>query len=410
MKRIAIVDPADSTREPLRNLLLGVDSVWLEAECARYEFFFDVIAQSTPDAVIVSLDADPNKAQQLIAQMGSEHPEMPIVVVSSNEGAILKAMQRGAKYFLTQPVVLEDLLEAIRKLPDEKGSGQTDTEKGSGRQKQPRAASLCTAVLGSRGGVGCTAIAVNLGCCLAQDPDNSVALVDLDLALGDADVALDLIPDHTLADVALQIERLDMAFLKRALVRHEGTGLSLLAHPMQMQDVGLIHEDHLQRLLNLLRAAYTHLILDLSKGLTPTDLMALRMADVILLVAQLELSSLRNVVRMLLTLGAEEGLSDKVKVVMNRVGSDFLEGDISLKKAEETIGKPIFWQLPNDAKAMIGSRNAGVPLIEHSPKSKVHASLMGLAAALTGKSGGSGSGSGSGEVKPGKGWFKSWGK
>ncbi|MBL8799605.1 MAG: pilus assembly protein CpaE, partial [Planctomycetia bacterium] len=57
MKRIAIVDPADSTREPLRNLLLGVDSVWLEAECARYEFFFDVIAQSTPDAVIVSLDA-----------------------------------------------------------------------------------------------------------------------------------------------------------------------------------------------------------------------------------------------------------------------------------------------------------------------------------------------------------------
>jgi pilus assembly protein CpaE len=186
----------------------------------------------------------------------------------------------------------------------------------------------------------------------------------------------------------LQIERLDMAYLRRALVKHEATGLSLLAHPMQMQDVGLIHEDHLQRLLNLLRAAYTHLILDLSKGLTPTDLTALRMADVILLIAQLELSSLRNVVRMLMTLGAEEGLSDKVKVIMNRVGSDFMEGDISLKKAEETIGKPVFWQIPNDAKAMIGSRNAGVPLIQHAPKSKVHSSLMGLAAALSGKDNG----------------------
>ena len=384
MKRIAIVDPIDSTREPLRNLLLGVDSVWLEAECARYEFFFDVIHQSTPDAVVVSLDADQNKAMQLIAQLSQEFPDMPILVVSADERAILKAMHRGAKFFLTQPVVLEDLLDAIRRLPD-KGSGQSSpTEAGGKRPKAVAQSSMSIAILGSRGGVGCTGLAVNLGCCLASDPDNGVALVDLDLALGDADVALDLIPDHTLADVALQIERLDMAFLRRALVKHEGSGLSLLAHPMQMQDVGLIHEDHLQRLLNLLRAAYTHLILDLSKGLTPTDLMALRMADVILLIAQLELSSLRNVVRMLLTLGAEEGLSDKVKVVMNRVGSDFMEGDISLKKAEETIGKPIFWQVPNDAKAMIGSRNAGVPLAEFAPKSKVQASLMGLAAALSG--------------------------
>ncbi len=391
MKRIAIVDPMDATREPLRNLLLGVDSVWLEAECARYEFFFDVIHQSTPDAVVVSLDADQNKAMQLIGQLSSEFPDMPILVVSADERAILKAMHRGAKFFLTQPVVLEDLLDAIRRLQDKgSGSGEAGVSEGGGqkRNRQAPQQSMSIAILGSRGGIGCTALAVNLGCCLAQDPDNAVALVDLDLALGDADVALDLIPDHTLADVALQIERLDMAFLRRALVKHEGTNLSLLAHPMQMQDVGLIHEDHLQRLLNLLRAAYTHLILDLSKGLTPTDLMALRMADVILLVAQLELSSLRNVVRMLLTLGAEEGLSDKVKVVMNRVGSDFMEGDISLKKAEETIGKPIFWQIPNDAKAMIGSRNAGVPLILHAPKSKVHTSLMGLASALSGKSNG----------------------
>ncbi len=57
-----------------------------------------------------------------------------------------------------------------------------------------------------------------------------------------------------------------------------------------MEDVGLIHEDHLQRVIGLLRASYTHLILDLSKSFTPTDLTALRMADVILLVAQLELT------------------------------------------------------------------------------------------------------------------------
>ena len=58
VQRIAIVDPADATREPLRNMLLGVESVWLEAECSRYEFFLDVARQSKPDLVVIALDAD----------------------------------------------------------------------------------------------------------------------------------------------------------------------------------------------------------------------------------------------------------------------------------------------------------------------------------------------------------------
>jgi pilus assembly protein CpaE len=244
-----------------------------------------------------------------------------------------------------------------------------------------KASSLVIAVIGSRGGVGCTSLGVNLGCTLAHDQNHSVALIDLDLALGDADVALDLMPDYTLADVALNIDRLDMTFLRRSLSQHS-TGLSLLPHPVQMADVALIHEDHMQRVIGLLRASYTHLILDLSKSFNPTDLTALRMADMVLLVAQLELSSLRNVVRMLLTFGAEEGMTDKVRVVLNRVGAD---NEISMSKAEETIGKPIFWQLPNDSKAMMGARNAGVPLLQHAPKSKLHQSFVGLAQILGGK-------------------------
>src|SRR5262249_11230647 len=155
----------------------------------------------------------------------------------------------------------------------------------------------------------------------------------------------------------------DMQFLRRAMGKHQ-TGLALLPHPMRIEELGLIHEDHLQRLIGLLKASYTHLILDLSKGFTGTDLTAMRVADMILLVTQLELSSVRNTVRILHSLGHGAGeLGQKVKVVLNRVGSDFLEGDISLKKAEETIGKPFYWQIPNDSKAMIGSRVAGVPLI-----------------------------------------------
>lgn len=383
VQRIAIVDPSDATREPLRNLLLGVEAVWLEAECSRYEFFIDVARQSCPDAVVITLDSDQQKAFQLIQQLTVEFPHMPILAVSSRgDGqSILQALRAGAKEFLTAPVVLEELMLALQRLRANRathsGSDANGVLNGTNRSE-----SLVVSIVGSKGGVGCTSLAVNLGCCISQDPKYNCALVDLDLALGDADVALDLIPDYTLADVAMNVDRLDMQFLRRSLCKHE-SGLSLLPHPVQMEDIGLIHEEHLGRVIGLLRASYSHLVFDLSKRFSPTDWTAMRMSDAVLLVAQLELTSLRNVVRMLHTMDKEEGLGEKVKVVMNRVGAD--DSDITLEKAQETIGKPIYWQVPNDYKSMLGARNSGVPLLMHAPKSRVHQSLVGLSNALCGK-------------------------
>ena len=72
--RLAIVDPNDSTRNSLKNMLLGIDMVWLEADCSRYEFFIDVAVQTKPDIALVSLDADPAKGLELIAKLSQEVP------------------------------------------------------------------------------------------------------------------------------------------------------------------------------------------------------------------------------------------------------------------------------------------------------------------------------------------------
>jgi pilus assembly protein CpaE len=77
-----------------------------------------------------------------------------------------------------------------------------------------------------------------------------------------------------------------------------------------------------------------------------------------------------------------EGMKDKIKIVFNRVGLD--NGQISLKKAQETIGRDVFWQLPNDYRTMVEVRNNGVPLIEQAPKAAITQSIMQLAEALTG--------------------------
>jgi pilus assembly protein CpaE len=391
MQRVAIVDPTESTRESLRTLLLGVDFVWLDNECARYEYFTDVIQSAVPDLAIIALDADKNKALQLIAQLATEYPQLPILTISHDHQALLQSLQKGAKYFLTHPVGLQDMLAALRRALGEHGSA----EAVNGPMVGPSGTSSVIAVIGSRGGVGTTTLAVNLAATLAANPDHAAALIDLDLTLGDADISLEVsgFENISIADLAANIERLDMNFLRRAMAKHEPTGLSILRHPLEISQVGVIHEQHVERIINLLKLSYSHLVLDLSKALLPTDLMALRMADQILLVAQLELASLRNVVRLIHCLGGEENLADKVRVVINRQGADTIEEGIGLKKAEEVIGKPIFWQIPNDHKPVIAARVAGHPLVRHAPKSRVQQSIAGLAQALYGKPVGDGRGS-----------------
>jgi pilus assembly protein CpaE len=369
--RLAIVDPVDNSREALKATLLGMDTVWLEAECSRYEFFADVVAQTHPDVGIVSLNQNPEKALELVNQLHESSPECAVVVISSSTDGnlILRAMRSGVKEFLPQPVRLEDLVAALERIGAQR-FGRGDRTRGS----------TVIAVAGATGGVGSTSLAVNLGCVLAANPRNTVALVDVDLCLGDADVFLDTIPDYTLVDVAQNVTRLDFTLLKRSLTKHS-SGLYLLPRPVQLEDAALVTPDDMRRVIGLLKATFTHLIIDLSKSYTPIDLVAMEMANHVLLVTQLDLPCLRNIVRLMMSFGQMESIKDKVKVIVNRVG---LDSHIGLKKAQETIGRDIYWQIPNDYRTMVEVRNNGVPLMEHAPKAAITQAIVQLAEALNG--------------------------
>jgi len=372
--RLAIVDPRDDSRDKLKSMLLGMDMVWLEAECSRYEFFADVVGQTQPDIGIIALDHNVNQALQLMERLKAQAPACHLLVLSaSTDGqVILRAMRAGAKEFLSQPVQVDDLVTAIARIG----------RQGVGGSEGKVRSSTVLAFAGATGGVGTTSLAVNLGCALALRPENSVALIDLDLALGDADVFLDTIPDYTLVDVAQNISRLDFTLLKRSLTKHS-SGLYLLPRPIQLQDTSLISPDDLQRVIGLLKATFSHLIFDLSKSYTAVDMVAMQAADHLLLVTQLDLPCLRNMVRLLMSLDEIEGFKEKIKVVVNRVGLE--NGQISLKKAQETIGREIFKQIPNDYRVMAEVRNNGVPLVEGAPRASLTQAILELQESLCGR-------------------------
>ena len=371
--RIAVVDPKDASRDALKAMLLGLDTVWLEAECSRYEFFADVVAQTNPDVGFVALDSNPDKALDLVASLAKSSPNCAILVTSTSTDGnlILRTMRAGAKEFLTQPLKTEDLSTALQRIARQRTGGAGSHSRGC----------KIIAVTGATGGVGTTSVAVNLGCSLAANPANSVVLLDLDLCLGDADVFLDTIPEYTLSDVAQNINRLDLTLLKRSLTKHD-TGLYLLPRPVQLEDARHITTDELSRVLGLLKASFTHVVIDTSKGFSELDMYALTEADTVLLVTQLDLPCLRNVVRLMSSFKESGKFEDKVKIVVNRMGYE--TGQISLRKAQETFGREIFWQIPNDYRVMVEVRNNGVPLIQQAPKAAITQSINQLAAAISG--------------------------
>jgi pilus assembly protein CpaE len=166
--------------------------------------------------------------------------------------------------------------------------------------------------------------------------------------------------------------------ITQSRTQHE-SGAFLLPRPIHLEDHAPISPDELQRVVALLKATFTHLIIDISKSYTPLDLAAIRTADMTLMVTQLDLPSLRNVVRLMQFLDEHE-LGDRVRILVNRIGLE--DSQISLNKALETIGREVFWKIPNDYASMVESRNNGVPLITQAPRAKVTKAIEQLAVQL----------------------------
>ncbi len=371
--RVSICDPNERSRETLKKFLVGTDKVWLEADCSRYEFFPEIVQQTTPEVAIVDIDSDENRALSLVENLSRNFPNCGIIVVSKRTDGqlILKVMRAGAREFLHSPIQIEELVGAL----DRVGAALD----GSTRN----VSNSIIAVAGASGGVGATSVAINLAVALARNPARSVALIDMDLALGDADVFLDMIPEYTLIDVAQNISRLDLTLLRKSLTKHE-TGVYLLPRPVQIDDSAQITKEDFRKVLALLKASFSHLVIDLSKSFTELDMTALEAANHIVLITQLDLPCLRNVVRLISSFETHDGMNEKVRVVVNRTGLD--KSHISTAKAEETIDRDIFWRIPNNYAVISECRNNGVPLMQHAPKAAITLSINELAEKLAGDS------------------------
>ena len=214
------------------------------------------------------------------------------------------------------------------------------------------------------GGGGATFLATNLAYALAAEEGKRVVLIDLNLQWGDAVFFLtDKRPSITLADLALQMHRVDPAFLSASLVRaHPNLGvLGAPEDPVHAMDV---KPEHIELLLRIARSSFDYVILDTGRSLDAVTVRALDYADAIFPVIQLSLPFLRDGKRLLAAFKALDYPPQKVRLVVNRYEKG---GEISLKDLEESLGIKAHRTIPNDYERVSQSINQGVPVPASRP-------------------------------------------
>jgi pilus assembly protein CpaE len=371
MIRVVLVDPSAPSRQALQKLLSGISTVWLAEVCDTYQAAAKSVTENPPDLTIVVLDSDADQGLALIQSIVRANPSAIVLPASKARDSelILRVIRAGGREFLPLPANVEELLGALGRLrPGDHQAGPAT-----------RHGSQVIAITGASGGVGCTTLAVNLATELAKDADHTIALVDFDMLLGAIDSCLDIIPEQTVLEVAVNVDRLDLTLLKRTLIRH-ASGLYVLPHPVAMEDVSKIDPEALRRVVSLLKAGFNTVVIDTSKALQASDFVAFEMADTILLVVELDLACLRNTARLLQLFRQYEGMLDRVRVVVNRVGSAISE--IGVKKAEETLKLPISWQIPNAYKTISLARSKGVTIEAEAPGCRAHQAILKIADAF----------------------------
>ncbi|MHB8887047.1 MAG: AAA family ATPase [Methylovirgula sp.] len=209
-------------------------------------------------------------------------------------------------------------------------------------------------ILGVRGGVGATTIAVNTAWSLAQKGQRWVMLVDFDLKTGDAALQLDVVPEHALREAFEKPDRVDKLFLERGTI-HVGGRLDLLASLEPLDKYVPINEESALALLRQLQDRYRFVFIDLSATAALGLARMLQQPSTCILVSNGSLASARELARWREWIGPNSSERRTLHVLNMKGGA----GELPEAEFIRAAGQPPDFTIPYDRDIAIAS-NLGV--------------------------------------------------
>jgi pilus assembly protein CpaE len=307
---------------------------------------FEAVGRSRPDVVLMDASEDPIVCLEQFEKVPEPRPPLLIAGLHEDAGLMLRANWLGAKQFLPAHPSQADLRSAI----DQMLLDRKPAEPGS------RTGSMIT-VLGAKGGVGGSFVACQLGAELAR-LGARVAIVDLNLQVGDVALYFKLTPRHTLADVASDPERLTAARLDAVLEEHS-SGVHVLAAPARLEESAFVEPRHVEEALTLLRDRFEWVIVDASRIWDETTVSLLDQADQIFLVTLMDEATLHHARQQLDMIERMGHSTEKIQLIANRYSkkAPIKRGDFTkfLERKPDLV-------IPNDYLSTVRCVREGKPL------------------------------------------------
>lgn len=264
--------------------------------------------ERSPEKLIVDISGTEMPASKMHDLAELCEPGVTVIAIGDRNdiGLYRDLVQAGVGEYIVKPVTPQLLAKALSPKLSAEGSPIS------------RKLGKVVAVVGARGGVGATTLAINLAWYLADRQNRRTLLLDLDLQNGDCGFALNLRPTPGLREALANPLRIDSVFLERVMVVHGERLFVLSAEEPLRADIEFSAEA-IETLVGVLRTHFHYIIADVPRIPAAHHWRALDIADIRVIVADQTLRSVRDTVRLRAVLD-EGNAGHRNLLVVNRSG------------------------------------------------------------------------------------------
>ncbi len=244
--------------------------------------------ERSPENIIVDISGAEMPASQIHELAELCEPGVTVIAIGDRNdiGLYRDLVQAGVSDYIVKPITAQLLAKAL--------IGARISGEGS---PISRKLGKVVAVVGSRGGVGATTLAIHLALYLANQQSRRVMLLDLDLHTGDCALALNLKPTPGLREALVNPLRIDSVFLDRTMTIH-GERLFVLSAEEPLRVNAEFTAEAVNKLVGVLRTQFHYIIADVPRTPASPCWQALDTADLRIIVADQTLRSVRDTVRL----------------------------------------------------------------------------------------------------------------